>query len=198
MTLRNHRQQEKIICIGTSTGGPRALQVVLSKLPSGLQAPIVIVQHMPPNFTKSLANRLNSICDINVKEAEDGEILKKGTAYLAPGGKHMEVLQTGREAVVKIIDTLPVNGHRPSVDVLFESISHFKKYEKIAVIMTGMGNDGAAGLIKLKESGNAKAIAESESSCIVYGMPKAAINTDMVDEIEDLENIAATILTYMN
>ncbi|MEK3886956.1 CheB methylesterase domain-containing protein [Bacillus sp. FSL K6-3431] len=188
---------KKIICIGTSTGGPRALQTVLSQLPKSINAPIVIVQHMPPSFTYSLAKRLNSICNIEVKEAEDGERLKKGTAYIAPGGHHMTIHPIREDLIVKITGDPPVNGHRPSVDVMFNSLSFVEKYAKIAVIMTGMGADGSSGLLRLKKSGMTIAIAESEQTCIVYGMPKAAIGTGGVDEVLKIEDIASNILKYM-
>ncbi|MBS4217731.1 chemotaxis protein CheB [Bacillus sp. FJAT-49711] len=197
MTPRKNPDKKKIICIGTSTGGPRALQVVLSQLPKELDATIVIVQHMPPKFTKSLADRLNTICDIEVKEAEDGESLKEGTAYIAPGGRHMTIVQTGGRAKVKILDSPTVNGHRPSVDVLFNSIHNLSNFDKIAVIMTGMGADGAAGLVELKKESSVYAIAESKETCIVYGMPNAAIATNQVDSIAKLDDIAETILKYI-
>ncbi|MCJ8006284.1 chemotaxis protein CheB [Lederbergia wuyishanensis] len=197
MTSRIERHRKKIICIGTSTGGPRALQAVLSQLPKELDASIVIVQHMPPKFTKSLADRLNTLCEIDVKEAEDGELLKEGTAYIAPGGRHMTIVQIAGKAKVKVLDSPPVNGHRPSVDVMFNSIHHLINFDKIAVIMTGMGSDGAAGLIELKKENNVYAIAESEETCIVYGMPNAAVATMKVDAIAKLDDIAETILTYM-
>ncbi|WP_409253720.1 protein-glutamate methylesterase/protein-glutamine glutaminase [Bacillus sp. SCS-153A] len=192
------RCSKKIICIGTSTGGPRALQQVVTSLPSDIDAPILIVQHMPPGFTKSLANRLNMLSTITVKEAEDGELLKNGTAYIAPGGFHLKVEEKrGGLAVILDNQELPRGGHRPAVDVLFESVSGLKDYDKIAVIMTGMGTDGSEGLVKLKDSGGVKAIAESEESCIVYGMPKAAVSTNLVDEIQSIENIAGCIMKYM-
>ena len=193
-----NRVSKKIICIGTSTGGPRALQQVVTALPSEIQAPILIVQHMPPGFTKSLANRLNTLSDIAVKEAEDGELLKKGTAYIAPGGFHLKIEEKRGDLFVVLDEhELPRAGHRPAVDVMFESVSQLKNYDKIAVIMTGMGSDGSKGLVKLKGGGKVKAIAESEESCIVFGMPKAAISTNLVDEIQSIENIAGCIMKYM-
>lgn len=191
-------ERRKIIAIGTSTGGPKALQIVLSQLPKSIAAPIVIVQHMPPAFTRSLADRLNGFCEIHVKEAEDGERLEKGTAYIAPGGKHMVFDQslTG-ELYVKLTEDPLVNGHRPSVDVMFASLSSIINQEKIAVIMTGMGADGSGGLAQLKQRGKVWAIAESEQSCIVYGMPKSAINTGLIDTVAELRDIAATIMKYM-
>lgn len=170
----------------------------MTALPSEIQAPILIVQHMPPGFTKSLANRLNTLSDIAVKEAEDGELLKKGTAYIAPGGFHLKVEEKRGDLFVVLDEhELPRAGHRPAVDVMFESVSQLKNYDKIAVIMTGMGSDGSKGLVKLKGGGKVKAIAESEESCIVFGMPKAAISTNLVDEIQSIENIAGCIMKYM-
>jgi len=187
---------QKVIAIGTSTGGPRALQTVLTNLPENIDAPIVIVQHMPAGFTKSLANRLNSLSAITVKEAEDNEILHKGTAYIAPGGYHLKVVNSGNHLMAKLCKDEAVNGHRPSVDVLLESISTTKDYSVICVIMTGMGNDGSRGLVALKEKRPTISIAESEVSSIVFGMPRAAIATNLVDNIENVENIAQTIMKY--
>jgi len=187
---------KKIVCIGTSTGGPRALQEVLPKLPKNFTAPVVIVQHMPAGFTKSLADRLNSLCEITVKEAENGEFLKAGTAYIAPGGSHMKIKKIGTTLAVNIDKSEIRNGHRPSVDVLFESISEIDGIQKISVIMTGMGSDGSQGLIKLKNTGKVISIAESKETSIVFGMPKAAIETNLVDRVEHLEDIADSILKF--
>lgn len=188
---------KKIICIGTSTGGPRALQQVITQLPNDINAPILIVQHMPAGFTKSLANRLDSLSRITVKEAEDGELIQKGTAYIAPGGMHLEVRSVGTSLAVSLTQAEPCNGHRPSVDVMFESLSAIGNLDKVAVIMTGMGSDGAKGLVKLKKSGTVKAIAESRDTSIVFGMPKSAIATNLVDEVTNLENIAESIMKYI-
>ncbi|OAT73352.1 protein-glutamate methylesterase/protein-glutamine glutaminase [Parageobacillus thermoglucosidasius] len=192
---KHHRK--KIVCIGTSTGGPRALQQVLTKLPENIAAPIMIVQHMPKGFTKSLAQRLDSLSAIAVKEAEDGETLQNGTAYIAPGGFHLLVHEAKGSLTACVEQSPPRNGHRPSVDVLFESISALTDYEKIAVIMTGMGSDGTAGLRRLKESGNAKVIAEDEKTAVVFGMPKAAIQANVVDVVVPLEQIADMIVKYV-
>jgi two-component system chemotaxis response regulator CheB len=189
---------KKLVCIGTSTGGPRALQVVLSSLPPSIQAPILIVQHMPPVFTKSLANRLNTICRIKVKEAEEGEVLENGTAYIAPGDFHFLVAQKKASIVVQLSKSPSLNGHRPSVDVLFQSVSELKDANIIAVIMTGMGTDGSKGLKELSMTGRLKAIAESKESCIVYGMPKAAVATKLVNEVRSLDQIASAIMNYMS
>lgn len=187
---------KKLIVIGTSTGGPRALQTVLSMLPASINAPILVVQHMPPGFTKSLSQRLDTLSAIQVKEAEDGEILKKGTAYIAPGGYHLKVKKLGMSLAVSIDQTDQQNGHRPSVDTLFESVSEIENYEKIAVIMTGMGMDGANGLIQLKKTGLTMAIAESQETSIVFGMPKAAIATGYINKVVDVEQIASVINSY--
>ncbi|WP_071459462.1 protein-glutamate methylesterase/protein-glutamine glutaminase [Bacillus massilinigeriensis] len=188
---------KKIVCIGTSTGGPRALQQVLTRLPKGMPAPVLIVQHMPAGFTKSLADRLHTLCKIAVKEAEDGEVLMDGIAYIAPGGFHLEVNQNSGKLQVHLSKEAPRSGHRPSVDVLFESAARIEGYTKIAVIMTGMGADGMLGLSSMKQRGDVKAIAESSESCVVFGMPKAAIAAKLIDEIKDAEDIASAIMQYI-
>ncbi|PLR77655.1 chemotaxis response regulator protein-glutamate methylesterase [Bacillus sp. V3-13] len=188
---------KKLICIGTSTGGPRALQQVLTRLPARIAAPILIVQHMPAGFTKSLASRLDTLSKIHVKEAEAGEIIRNGVAYIAPGGFHLTVKAVGTSLAVQLDQTAPHGGHRPSVDVLFESVSQIQDYSKVAVIMTGMGSDGSMGLAALKKQGTVKAIAESQETSIVFGMPKAAIATKLVDEVQNIENIAETIMKYV-
>ncbi|WP_378151697.1 protein-glutamate methylesterase/protein-glutamine glutaminase [Chungangia koreensis] len=189
--------RKKLVVIGTSTGGPRALQTVLSGISADIDAPILIVQHMPPGFTKSLAERLNQICSIHVKEAEHGELVKRGTAYIAPGGFHMKIKVVGSALSLYLDgDEPPRGGHRPAVDVLFESVSFIGK-DLIAVIMTGMGADGTKGLRQMKSRNNVVAIAESQQTCIVYGMPKSAVESNLVDDVVDLENIAKTIMKYL-
>lgn len=193
-----NKSSKKIILIGTSTGGPRALQEVITKIPANIDAPILIVQHMPAGFTKSLATRLDQLSQIHVKEAEQGDILQKGTAYIAPGGYHLKIRKIGSTFAVVLDQTEPPrSGHRPAVDVMFEDISQYSDFDKIAVIMTGMGYDGSKGLVELKKSGNVIAIAESAETCIVYGMPKAAVETQLVDEVADVDDIAQTIMKYM-
>ncbi|MGM9951084.1 MAG: chemotaxis response regulator protein-glutamate methylesterase, partial [Lysinibacillus sp.] len=180
------RTSRKLVLIGTSTGGPRALQEVITKIPSDIQAPILIVQHMPAGFTKSLAARLDQLSGIKVKEAEHGDILQNGVAYIAPGGYHMKLRRVGTSFGIVLDQTEPPrSGHRPSVDVMFEDVSKHHDFDKIAVIMTGMGYDGSKGLVALKRTGNVMAIAESADTCIVYGMPKAAVETQLVDEVAD-------------
>ncbi len=197
IVFEGKNKMNKLVCIGTSTGGPRALQSVLTKIPANIDAGLLIVQHMPAGFTKSLAVRLNSLCEIKVKEAEDGESVQKGTAYIAPGGYHLKVKQMSKDIIIQLDQTEARNGHRPSVDVMFESVSEVRNYIKVAVIMTGMGSDGSNGLITLKKHGNVRAIAESKETSIVYGMPKAAIETRLIDEIQDVDNIARSIMKYV-
>lgn len=186
--------KKKVIAVGTSTGGPRALQHVLTKFPATIDAPILVVQHMPKGFTKSLATRLDSLSHIRVKEAEDGEIIQKGTAYIAPGGKHLYVKRVGTSLAIHLDEAAPRNGHRPSVDVMLESLSALTDYEKVAVIMTGMGSDGTAGLKQLKASGKTFVIAESAESSVVFGMPKSAIAANIVDEIVHVDDIAGAVM----
>lgn len=165
-----------LVAIGTSTGGPRALQQVLTQIPEMFPAPIVIVQHMPPNFTQSLAVRLDSISRIRVLEAQDGMILTPGTAYIAPGGFHMTVQrEPGVKYRIRTSKEEPRSGHRPSVDMMFESIVPLNELRRHVVLMTGMGSDGARGMLALKEAGAVTTIAESEETCVVYGMPRAAV-----------------------
>lgn len=195
-SIRPLKGISKIILIGTSTGGPKALQQVLPCLPKDFPHPILVVQHMPKGFTKSLSERLNSLSEITVKEAENGEIIKKGVAYIAPGGYHLKVRVIGTSVAVYLDQDPLVNGHRPSVDAMFSSFTSIDIQEFIVVVLTGMGSDGKKGLIKLKESKNTIAIAESETSSIVFGMPRAAIETNLVDEVVNLDQVASTIIKY--
>ena len=186
-----------IIAIGTSTGGPRALQEVLPKLPKDIPAAVLVVQHMPPGFTKSLSSRLDSLSDINVKEAEDGDVLKQGWAYIAPGDYHMLINKhIHDEYKISINKESPVTGHRPSVNVMMKSVAESGHRNTIAVMMTGMGTDGRDGIMKIKEAGG-KTIAQDESTCVVYGMPKSAVNIGAIDTIVPLHNITTEILKNM-
>ncbi len=170
-----------VIGIGTSTGGPKALQYILPRLQADLRAPIFIVQHMPPGFTRSLADRLNRESSITVKEAAHDETAEKGTVYIAPGGKQLSVEKREHSLVMKVTEAPPVNGHRPSVDVLFSSLARLHDYDMTGIILTGMGRDGARGLKEMKQQGNCVAVAESEKTAIVYGMPKAAFEETDID-----------------
>jgi len=186
-----------LVAIGTSTGGPRALHEVLCSLPSDFAAPIVIVQHMPPRFTKSLAQRLDSLSQLQVYEAEDGMKLENGKAYVAPGGQHMTVKRQQGQYIVKLNSEPPRNGHRPSVDVLFESLLEVQELERHIVLMTGMGSDGAQGMKKLAEQGVASTIAEAEESCIVYGMPRSAVELGAASKVLPLTQIAPELLRLL-
>ncbi|MBE6182773.1 CheB methylesterase domain-containing protein [Heyndrickxia ginsengihumi] len=196
-TPRIHKRR-KLVCIGTSTGGPRALQTVLTSLPESFPAPILVVQHMPAGFTNSLAKRLNNLSRISVKEAEDLESIESSVAYIAPGNFHMTVSKSGKQLVVSLEQTPPLNGHRPAVDKTLESLSQLRDYDIVVVIMTGMGQDGTKGLLELKRTQNVKVIAESKESCVVYGMPRSAIEANLVDEIKKIDEIGETILKYIN
>ncbi|SFL45903.1 two-component system, chemotaxis family, response regulator CheB [Paenibacillus sp. 1_12] len=187
-------QVQQIVAIGTSTGGPRALHQVISHIPGHLPAPVVIVQHMPPNFTKSLAQRLNSVSELHVVEAEEGMILQNGHAYVAPGGFHMTVARNGPGAYkIHISKEEARGGHRPSVDILFESLLPMKELKRHIVLMTGMGADGAKGMLALKNAGAVTTIAESEETCIVYGMPRAAVELNCVMHVLAQQEIASKL-----
>jgi two-component system chemotaxis response regulator CheB len=179
---------EKIIAIGASTGGTEAIKEVLCKLPADSPA-VVITQHMPPGFTKNFAVRLDSLCKISVKEAEDGERILPGHAYIAPGGRHLTLGRSGANYIVELSDDEPVNRHRPSVDVLFSSVAASAGANAIGVMLTGMGKDGAMAMLELKNKG-AFTIAQDESSCVVFGMPREAIAIGAVDETINLGAIA--------
>ncbi|MCC9087123.1 MULTISPECIES: protein-glutamate methylesterase/protein-glutamine glutaminase [Bacillus] len=188
---------QKIISIGTSTGGPRALQRVVTKLPKDIEAPILIVQHMPAGFTASLATRLDHLSQIAIKEAQDGDIAKNGVAYIAPGGMNMSLHEQGASLVIRLSPEDTDSRHKPSVNYLFESISNIKGYEKIAVIMTGMGSDGTEGVKKMVASGHTKVIAEKEESCVVFGMPKSVIKAGLAHETRHVDDIAHAIISSM-
>lgn len=193
------KAHETFVIIGTSTGGPRALQEVLTRLPSTINAPILVVQHMPPGFTKSLAQRLDGLSDIRVKEAEDGEVLLKGVAYIAPGGKHLKFEKCPSGYAVQLDDTEPPRkGHRPSVDVLLESAASKQELRYVTAIMTGMGQDGTKGMQQLKAACLTTTIAESEKTSVVYGMPKSITEAGLADRVVDVQSIAATITEILH
>lgn len=179
---------ESIISVGASTGGTDAIQVFLQEMPVDCPG-ILIVQHMPEFFTRSFANRLNDICKISVKEAENGDSVIRGCALIAPGNHHMLLKRSGAKYYVEVKDGPLVNRHRPSVDVLFRSTARYAGKNAIGVIMTGMGDDGAKGLLEMKEAG-AYTIAQDEKSCIVFGMPNEAIKLGAADKILPLDQIA--------
>ena len=183
---------EKLIVIGASTGGTEAIKEILIRMPIDCP-PIVVVQHMPEGFTKSYAARLDSLCEIAVNEALHGERVVAGHAYLAPGGVHLSVTRKNKQFFCQISDSEPVNYHRPSVDVLFNSVAAVVKDNAIGVILTGMGKDGAAGLKLLHDKG-CKTFAQNKASCVVFGMPKEAIERGAADEVLPLDEIAERIL----
>ena len=185
----------KMIAIGASTGGTRALEAVLTELPANLPG-IVIVQHMPPVFTKSFAERLDTICDVHVKEAEDKDLVEPGKVLLAPGNYHMLVEKSGAKYYVKIKQGPPVHHHRPSVDVLFNSVAEAAGVNAMGVLLTGMGTDGAKGLLEMKTRG-AHTVAQDEATSVVYGMPKEADKIGAALEVLPLQNIARSIINHM-
>lgn len=191
-SYRLHQPTDVVVSVGASTGGTEALRVFLEAMP--VDAPgIVIVQHMPEHFTRSFADRLNELCKIAVKEAEDGDAVLKGRALVAPGNKHTLLRRSGTKYYVEVKDGPLVNRHRPSVDVLFRSTAVYAGNNAIGVIMTGMGDDGARGLMEMKEAG-AKTIAQDEASCVVFGMPKEAIKLGAADYTMPLDKIASQVL----
>jgi two-component system chemotaxis response regulator CheB len=186
----------KIIAIGASTGGTDAIHTVISGLPRDMP-PIVIVQHMPPVFTKLYAERLNNTCELEVKEAEDGDALKPGRVLIAPGNFQMRLAKRGTGYIVKCTQEEKVSGHCPSVDVLFDSVADVAGKQSIGVILTGMGRDGANGLLKMKKTG-AYTIGQDEKSSVVYGMPMVAFNIGAVEKQLPLDRIADEIIRFLS
>jgi len=192
-------KKKTLVLIGSSTGGPQALFEILPKMPADVQASFMVVQHMPPGFTKKLADRLNQSSAILVKEAEDGEKVETGVAYIAPGGYHLQIHQQKKmgELYVSLSSGELVNGCRPSVDVLLYSAAKLENCKLVCVILTGMGRDGYQGIKLLKEKG-AQIIAEDQTTAIVYGMPKAVIEANLSDYVVPLPLIAQQILWIIN
>jgi two-component system chemotaxis response regulator CheB len=185
---------DRIIAIGTSTGGTQALEAVLTRLPAVCPG-IAIVQHMPEKFTALFAERLNAICPLEVREAKNGDRLRSGLALIAPGGRHMLLCRSGAQYHVEVKDGPLVNRHKPSVDVLFRSTAQVAGRNALGIIMTGMGADGALGLKEMHDAG-AKTVAEDESTCVVFGMPKEAIRLGGVDRVVPLDRIPGEIIAY--
>ncbi|MCQ4347267.1 chemotaxis response regulator protein-glutamate methylesterase [Pseudomonas stutzeri] len=183
---------EKLVIIGASTGGTEAIREVLQPLPANSPA-ILIAQHMPGGFTRSFAERLNRLCNIEVKEAEDGERIIPGHAYIAPGTAHLKVVRSGANYVARLDDGPPVNRHRPSVDVLFSSAAQSAGRNAIGVLLTGMGKDGARGLLEMRQAG-AFTFAQDEASCVVFGMPREGIALGGACEVVSLDQMAERIL----
>ncbi len=187
---------DMIIAIGSSTGGTEAVKDVLQVLPPNTP-PILITQHMPERFTKTWADRMNELCRISVKEAEDGDSVLPGHALVAPGNYHMTLVRSGARYSVRVNQDEPVNRHRPSVDVMFDSVAQYAGGNAVGVILTGMGGDGARGLLRMKDAG-AYTIAQDEASCVVFGMPKEAIKLGAVEVVRPLSEIAATVLNHVS
>lgn len=185
------RTTERVVALGTSTGGTQALEVVLTALPR-VSPGIVIVQHMPEHFTAAFADRLNGLCQIEVREARHNDRVMAGRALIAPGGKHMLLRRNGAQYHVEVVDGPLVNRHRPSVDVLFRSVAKCAGANALGVIMTGMGDDGAAGLLEMRKAG-AQTVGQDEASCVVYGMPKEAVKRGAVAKVVPLDGIAREI-----
>lgn len=186
------RTTEMVACLGASTGGTEALREVLQALPANAPG-IVIVQHMPAGFTAAFSKRLNSLCEVEVKEAQHGDPVLRGHVLIAPGDKHMLLERQGARYQVAIKDGPPVSRHRPSVDVLFRSAARAAGRNAMGVIMTGMGDDGARGLLEMKDAGGVT-VAQDEASSIVFGMPKEAIARDAAQKVMGLEHIAREIM----
>ncbi|MEO8108801.1 MAG: chemotaxis response regulator protein-glutamate methylesterase [Ginsengibacter sp.] len=181
-----------VIAVGASTGGIKAINTFLEALPADAPG-VVIVQHMPENFTRSFAERLNGLCKISVKEAKDGDIVKRGCALIAPGNRHLLLRKRGPQYYVEVKDGPLVNRHRPSVDVLFRSASIYAGKNSIGILLTGMGDDGAKGLLEMKQAG-ARTIAQDEKSSVVFGMPKEAILLNAANKVLPLEEIAGYVM----
>jgi two-component system, chemotaxis family, protein-glutamate methylesterase/glutaminase len=186
---------EKLIVVGASTGGTEAIRQVLEPLPADCCA-ILIAQHMPPGFTRSFAQRLDGLCRIHVKEAEHGERVLPGYAYIAPGGQHLSLARSGANYVAHLDQEPPVNRHRPSIDVLFDSVARNGGRNAVGVLLTGMGKDGAAGLLRMKQAG-AHTFAQDEASSIVFGMPREAILLGAADEVHPVQEMARAVLAHL-
>lgn len=198
--LNNDKPNAKtnIIIIGTSTGGPAALQSILPNFPADLSVPVLVLQHMPPGFTKSLAERFDTFCQLHVKEAEDDEVLQSGNIYIAPSGFQTTLhLRSDNRVSFKITDSSNDNNlYKPSIDVTLNSAAPIYKDHLLVAILTGMGNDGVVGCKSVKENGG-HVIIESENTCVVYGMPKAVFEAKLYDVQVPLQDVLKEILTYV-
>lgn len=198
MPARGTRKPKKLLqiaAIGTSTGGPPALQAVIPNLPANFPVPVLVVQHMPPTFTKSLANRLDGLSRLQVKEAEIGDKVEKGVVYIAPGDQHMVLTKQGTSTYIKLSNEPADSLYKPSVDVMLNSVADYYRTTTLAVIMTGMGQDGIEGLKKIKAGGGI-VIAQNEESCVVYGMPRAAVEAKITDRISPVSRIANDMVSF--
>ena len=187
----------RIVAIASSTGGPRALQSVIPKLPKNLKTPVVLVQHMPEGFTASLAERLDSLSEVSVKEAAEGDVLKPGWVYISRGGKHMHVIKQGGKSVIHYMDGPTREGVRPCANFTYESLMDSDYDEICCVVLTGMGADGTEGIKNLKSKKKVYVIGQEESTCTVYGMPKAVATAGLVDQVVKLEDVAQEIILHV-
>jgi two-component system, chemotaxis family, protein-glutamate methylesterase/glutaminase len=184
----------KVVALASSTGGPKALQAVIPRLPKNLKAPVVVVQHMPAGFTASLAERLNTLSEVRVKEAAEGDILEAGTVYIAMGGKHLNVVTMAGKYSIHYSDEPSREGVKPCANYMYESLRDSRYDEIVCVVMTGMGADGTQGIRNLKEKKKVHVIAQEAGSCAVYGMPKSVVNAGMADQVVPLDQIAQEII----
>ena len=196
MAVNDQLDSRKIIAIGASTGGTEALFNILKCLPSTMPG-ILIVQHIPPVFSRMFAERMNNQTNLKVKEAESGDIVEQGKVLIAPGGSHMRIKSVGEKYKVEVFDGDKVNGHCPSVDILFESVAKVAGSNAIGIILTGMGYDGAKGLLSIRRKGG-RTIGQDEETCVVYGMPKVAQNIGAVEKQASLQRIPHLLLTMLN
>jgi two-component system chemotaxis response regulator CheB len=187
----------RIVAIASSTGGPRALQSVIPKLPKNLKTPVVLVQHMPEGFTASLAERLDSLSEIKVKEAAEGDVLQPGCVYISRGGKHMHIIKQGGKSVIHYMDGPTREGVRPCANFMYESLMDSDYDEICCVVLTGMGADGTEGIKNLKGKKKVYVIGQEESTCTVYGMPKAVATAGLVDQVVKLEDVAQEIILHV-
>lgn len=194
---RSPVKNNKLIALACSTGGPKALQSVIPQLPKNLNAPLLIVQHMPAGFTRSLAERLDELSELEVKEAEAGDVLEKGKVYIAKGGNHMRIQHQGSRAIISLDNDPPRSGLRPCADFMYDSLCDSAYDEIVCVVLTGMGSDGTKGISKLNETKNIYVIAQDMETSTVYGMPKAIAKAGIVDEVLPLEEIKTAITNYV-
>ncbi|SFB66893.1 protein-glutamate methylesterase/protein-glutamine glutaminase [Butyrivibrio sp. YAB3001] len=187
----------RIVAIASSTGGPRALQSVIPKLPKNIKTPIVLVQHMPEGFTASLAERLDSLSEVKVKEAAEGDVLQNGVVYISRGGKHMHIVKNGGRSSIHYVDGPTREGVRPCANFMYESLMESDYDEICCVVLTGMGADGTEGIKNLKSKKKVFVIGQEESTCTVYGMPKAVATAGLVDQVVKLENVAQEIIMHV-
>ena len=187
--------KNKLVALACSTGGPKALQSVIPYLPADMNAPMVLIQHMPKGFTKSMAERLNEISKIEVREAEEGDVLRKGCVYIAPGGKHMEVQKKpDGNHVIRLNEAPAIGGLRPCANITYKSLKTSGYDEIVCVVLTGMGADGTEGILSLNKRKKIYVISQDAKSCVVYGMPKAIAEAGVVDEVVPLTDVAHTII----